>query len=81
MGEEPEDVISSLPLHVALLLEAKYRATRSETAANLHTAIAEAIAASKADVQTMIYVLELLKFEVMYQRYEQLFNAPVEETE
>jgi len=59
--------------------EKAYRQERADSAMRLHTAFVETIAKQQVDVQTVLYVLELIRFEVLFQRFEQLFKEPAEE--
>ena len=36
------------------------------------------LAEHKAEIQTVLYVLEMVKFEVLHERYKALFSAPEE---
>lgn len=56
-----------------------YRQERADSAMVLHTSIVDSIAKQQADVQTILYVLELIRFEVLFQKYDQLFSKPADE--
>lgn len=56
-----------------------YRQERADSTMVLHTSFVDAIAKQQADVQTILYVLELIRFEVLFQKYEQLFRGPADE--
>jgi len=72
-------VAQSVLLRMAKELETEYADAKSEASKKLHEAIAKSISAQQADVQTILYVLELLRFEVLFQKYDQLFNEPAAE--
>ena len=54
-------------------LEGDYAEEKAREAEDLHNAVAQVIADHKAEIQTVLYVLELVKFEVLQEKYKQLF--------
>ena len=54
-------------------LEVDYAQEKAREAEELHNAVAQVIADHKAEIQTVLYVLELVKFEVLQEKYKQLF--------
>ncbi len=56
-------------------LEQDYAEEKAKEAEELHNAIAQVLAEHKAEIQTVFYVLEMVKFEVLQQKYGQLFPA------
>lgn len=55
-------------------LEGDYAQEKAREAENLHNAVAHVIADHKAEIQTVLYVLELVKFEVLQEKYKQIFG-------
>jgi len=55
-------------------LEREYRAERQATAEQLYNEFAEAIGKLKPSVETLLYVLEMLKFGILDQRHKELFG-------
>ena len=55
--------------------EKDYREEKRKEAEELHNAVAQVLAEHRAEVQTVLYVLEMLRFEVLKEKYEQLFGA------
>ncbi len=58
--------------------EKDYRDEKSKEAEELHNAIAQVLADHKAEVQTVLYVLEMLRFELLKEKYGQLFGGAVD---
>ncbi|MFW6125469.1 MAG: hypothetical protein ACOC58_00025 [Chloroflexota bacterium] len=56
-------------------LEADYAEEKRREAEELHNAIAGVLAEHKTEIQTTLYVLELVKFELLRERYRQLFET------
>jgi signal transduction histidine kinase len=54
--------------------EKDYREEKKKEAEELHNAVAQVLADHRAEVQTVLYVLEMLRFEILKEKYEQLFN-------
>ena len=55
--------------------EKDYREEKKKEAEELHNAVAQVLADHRAEVQTVLYVLEMLRFEVLKEKYEQFFGA------
>ncbi|MDD5082737.1 MAG: hypothetical protein PHU08_05125 [Dehalococcoidales bacterium] len=55
-------------------LEREYAEEKAKEAEGLHNAIALVLAEHKAEIQTVLYVLEMVKFEVLRERYKALFS-------
>ena len=55
--------------------EKDYREEKKKEAEELHNAVAQVLADHRAEVQTVLYVLEMLRFEVLKEKYEQLFST------
>ena len=56
-------------------LENKYQATKKEEAEALHNAFAEAIGEHKPDIQTLLFVLEMLRFECLSAKFGEIFAS------
>jgi hypothetical protein len=54
-------------------LELKYQAVRKTEAEALHNAIGDVIAEHKPDAQTLLFVLEMVRFECLSQKFGELF--------
>ena len=54
-------------------LEAKYQIAKKAEVEALNNALAEVIDNHKPDIQTLLYVLEMIKFEALSQKYGELF--------
>ena len=54
--------------------EKDYREEKRKEAEELHNAIAQVLVDNKAEIQTDLYVLEMLKFELLKEKYSQLFG-------
>ena len=55
--------------------EKDYREEKRKEAEDLHNAVAQVLADHRAEVQTVLYVLEMLRFEVLKEKYDQLFSV------
>jgi len=62
---------------VASSLEKAYKEEKDRECEELHNAIAEVISQRKATIQNTLYVLEMLKFELLRAKYEQLMGHAV----
>lgn len=61
-------------------LEKAYAEEKEKECEELHNSLAEVISTKRATIQNTLYVLELLKFELLRAKYEQLMgNAVVPE--
>jgi TorA maturation chaperone TorD len=54
-------------------LETKYQSAKKKEAEELHNAIADVITAHTPDAQTLLYVLEMIRFETLSQKFGELF--------
>lgn len=54
-------------------LEEEYAVQKKRETENLHNTLAEAIAEQKPSIETLLFVLEMLKFEALQGKYNQLF--------
>ena len=59
---------------VADILEKAYQDEKNKECEELHNAIADILAEKKATVQNSLYVIELIKFELLRAKYEQLMG-------
>lgn len=55
--------------------EKAYREEKQKEAESLHNAIAVILTEQKAEIQTVLYVLEMVKFELLEERYRALFST------
>jgi hypothetical protein len=55
-------------------LEKVYREEKEKECEELHNAIAEILAEKKATVQNTLFVIEMLRFELLRAKYEQLMG-------
>ena len=55
--------------------EKTYRQEKQKEAEELHNAIGTVLAEHNAEIQTVLYVLEMVKFELLREKYGQLFEA------
>ncbi|APH11909.1 hypothetical protein ASJ33_01445 [Dehalococcoides mccartyi] len=57
--------------------EKTYREEKQKEAEELHNALVSVLSEHKAEIQTVLYVLEMVKFELLEDRFKQLFaSAP-----
>ena len=54
-------------------LEAKYQAVKHGEAEILHNSIVAAIGEHRPDAQTLLFVLEMVKFETLTSKFSELF--------
>ncbi len=57
-------------------LEEEYARQKRQEAETLHNSLAEMIAEQKPSIETVLFVLEMLKFEALQDKYSQLFIQP-----
>ncbi len=57
-------------------LEEEYAKQKQQEAENLHNSLAEAIAGHRPSIETLLFVLEMLRFEALQDRYYDLFARP-----
>lgn len=62
---------------VAANLEKAYVEEKGKECEELHNAIASILAEKKATVQNTLYVLELIKFELLKAKYEELMGHAI----
>ncbi|KTB47830.1 hypothetical protein DEALK_06750 [Dehalogenimonas alkenigignens] len=55
--------------------EKTYRDEKLKEAEALHNAIAGLLSEHKAEIQTVLYVLDMVRFELLEERYRSLFAA------
>lgn len=53
--------------------EKTYRDEKLKEAETLHNAMAELLSEQKAEIQTVLYVLEMIRFELLEERYRSIF--------
>jgi len=61
--------------------ESEWEERKKKEAEELHNALAEVISDHQADIYTLLFVLEMLKFEVLEDKYAKLFGGRVELSE
>ena len=54
--------------------EKTYREEKQKEAEELHNALVAVLSEHKAEIQTVLYVFEMIKFELLEERYRQLFT-------
>ena len=62
-----EDLVSTF--------EKAYEQARAKEAEELHNAIGQVLGEQKASIQNSLYVLELIKFELLRAKYEELMGT------
>ncbi len=55
--------------------EKTYREEKQKEAETLHNALVAVLSEHKAEIQTVLYVLEMIRFELLEDKFEQLFAA------
>ncbi|QYY58454.1 hypothetical protein [Dehalococcoides mccartyi] len=55
--------------------EKTYREEKQKEAEELHNALVAVLSEHKAEVQTVLYVLEMVKFELLEDKFKQLFAS------
>ena len=53
--------------------EKTYRQEKQKEAEDLHNALVAVLGEHKAELQTVLYVLEMVRFELLEDRFKQLF--------
>ena len=61
--------------------ESEWEERKKNEAEELHNALAEVISEHQADIYTLLFVLEMLKFEALQDKYTKLFGGRVELSE
>jgi len=56
-------------------LEKAYEGARAEEAEELHNAIVDVIGEHKASIQNALFVLELIRFELLRAKYQEIMGA------
>jgi hypothetical protein len=62
---------------VAEKLEKAYREEKEKECEELHNAIANILAEKKATVQNALFVIEMIRFELLRAKYEQLMGNAI----
>ncbi|MEA4879691.1 hypothetical protein SDC9_35254 [bioreactor metagenome] len=55
--------------------EKTYREEKQKEAEELHNALVAVLSEHKAEIQTVLYVLEIVKFELLEDKFKQLFAS------
>ncbi len=55
--------------------EKTYRQEKQKEAEELHNALVAVLSEHKAELQTVLYVLDMIRFELLEDRFKQLFNS------
>ncbi len=55
--------------------EKTYRQEKHKEAEELHNALVAVLSEHKAELQTILYVLEMVRFELLEDRFKQLFTT------
>lgn len=55
-------------------LETLYNDTKTKECEDLHNAIADILTEHKASIQNILYVLEIIKFELMQAKYKEILG-------
>ncbi len=55
--------------------ENTYRQEKQKEAENLHNALVAVLSEHKAEVQTVLYVFDMIRFELLEDKFKQLFSA------
>ncbi|MDP4280423.1 MAG: hypothetical protein QQM50_07775 [Dehalococcoides mccartyi] len=55
--------------------EKTYREEKQKEAEELHNAVVAVLSEHKAEIQTVLYVLEMVKFELLEDKFKQLFAS------
>ncbi|QBX63335.1 hypothetical protein [Dehalococcoides mccartyi] len=55
--------------------EKTYREEKQKEAEELHNTLVAVLSEHKAEIQTVLYVLEMVKFELLEDRFKQLFTS------
>jgi hypothetical protein len=54
--------------------EKTYREEKQKEAEALHNALVAVLSEQQAEIQTVLYVLDLIRFELLEDKFKQLFN-------
>ena len=55
--------------------EKTYREEKQKEAETLHNALVAVLSENKAEIQTVLYVFEMIRFELLDDKFKQLFAA------
>ncbi len=55
--------------------EKTYREEKQKEAEELHNALVAVLSEHKAEIQTVLYVLDMVKFELLEDKFKQLFTS------
>jgi hypothetical protein len=55
--------------------EKTYREEKQKEAEELHNALVAVLSEHKAEIQTVLYVLDIVKFELLEDKFKQLFAS------
>ncbi len=55
--------------------EKTYRVEKQKEAEELHNAVVAVLGEHKAEIQTVLYVLELVRFELLEEKFRELFKT------
>ena len=55
--------------------EKTYREEKQKEAEELHNALVAVLSEHKAEIQTVLYVLDIVKFELLEDKFKQLFTS------
>ena len=55
--------------------EKTYREEKQKEAEGLHNALVAVLSEHKAEIQTVLYVLDMIRFELLEDKFKQLFAA------
>ncbi len=55
--------------------EKTYRQEKQKEAEELHNSLVAVLSEHKAELQTVLYVLDMIRFELLEDRFKQLFNS------
>ena len=58
--------------------EKTYRLEKQKEAEELHNALVAVLSEHKAELQTVLYVLDMIRFELLEDRFKQLFATAAE---
>ncbi len=55
--------------------EKTYREEKQKEAEELHNALVAVLSEHRAEIQTMLYVLDMIRFELLEDKFKQVFTA------
>ncbi len=55
--------------------EKTYREEKQKEAESLHNALVAVLSEQQAEIQTVLYVLEMIRFELLEDKFKQVFTA------